>query len=359
MQMSKITIKTIAQKANVSVGTVDRALNNRGRIKEETCRRIQQIAEELGYRPNKAASALARHHSLRIAAITPKNPGFFYCYIRDGFDDAILDVRDYGVHVESFLCNSLRFEDQVGILENLDVSRYDGVVLNAGSDDLTPYINRIVDAGVPVVTFNSDAVSSKRLFFVGEDPNKSGHLAGDMMGRLLHNGGRVAILSSFFHPGAAIDRINGFCDALRQYPNIDIVGQWQYRDDEDTAYEFCRQLLAQYPDIDGIFSNSATGSVATGRYMEEFYSQKNKRPLLIGYDVSDAVERYLKRGLFDMVIDQQPRRQSYYAIIFLFKYLTEQWTPDTSNLEICVNMVMRYNAEDHAMKRIVKNNLLL
>lgn len=357
--MSKITIKTIAQKAGVSVGTVDRALNNRGRIKEETCQKVQKIAKELGYRPNKMASALARNHSLCIAAITSENPKFFYSYIRDGFNDAILDAQDYGINVETILCKSLNFKDQVSILENLDVRKYDGVVLNAGSDELTPYINHIVEVGVPVVTFNSDAVSSKRLFFVGENPNKSGQLAGDMMGRLLHNGGQVAIFSSFFHPGMAMDRINGFRDALNQYSGIEIVGQWQYFDDEDTAYEVCKNVLKQYPNIDGIFSNSAIGSVATGRFMEDYYTETRKRPILIGYDVSSVVEYYLKHGLFDMVIDQQPRRQSYYATTFLFKYLTEQWTPDTTNLEICVNMVMRYNAEDHAMNRIVKNNLLL
>lgn len=358
--MNKITIKTIAQKANVSVGTVDRALNNRGRIKEETRRSIQKIAEELGYRPNKAASALARHHRLRIAAITPQNPDFFYRDIREGFNDAIMDVQDYGVQIDPILCNSLRFEDQAGVLENLNAREYDGVAINAGSDQLTPYINRIVEAGVPVVTFNSDAASSKRLFFVGENSNKSGHMAGDLMGRLLPSGGQVVILNSFFHPGAATERVSGFCDALREYPGIEIIGQWQYGDDETTAYDICKSILKEYPNIDGIFSNSATGSVATGRFMAEFApSFGKKRPILIGYDVSDDVERYLKSGLFDMAIDQQPRRQSYYAIIYLFKHLTEQWLPDASNLEICVNMVMRYNAEDHAMHRIVKNNLLL
>ena len=54
-----VTIKEIAQMAGVSRGTVDRVLNNRGRVSEENARRIREIARSLGYQPNKAGIALA------------------------------------------------------------------------------------------------------------------------------------------------------------------------------------------------------------------------------------------------------------------------------------------------------------
>lgn len=357
--MSRITVKTIADRAGVSVGTVDRALNNRGRISEATRQRIIEIAEEMGYRPNKAASALGRQRELRIGVITPENPSFFYRYIRDGINDAIADTQDYGIKVENLLCRSLKVEDQIPILRNLNLNQYDGIVLNAGGDGLAPYIDRIVEKGVPVVTFNSDAQNSKRLFFVGEDSFKSGRMAGDMMGRLLSGKGKVVIFTSFFHPGAAMNRVNGFLDALKAYPEIEVVGQYQYEDDENIAYEVCSGILENYPMIDGLFSNSATGSVATGRYVAKNHDKMAKRPVLIGYDVSDTVEQYLTEGWFDMAIDQEPRRQSYCAITLLYKYLTEHWMPSEKVLEIRVNMVMRYNASDHTMKKIIKNNMLL
>lgn len=354
--MARVTVQTIAKEANVSVGTVDRALNNRGRINEETCKRILEIADRLGYHPNKIASALGRQRKMRIAAITPCNPFFFYRHIRDGMEDALKEMLDYGVTVDQILCESLAVDDQKKVLESLDCSLYDGIVLNAGGDGLTPYINSIVEAGTPVATFNSDAQNSKRIFFVGEDASRSGRMAGDMMGRLLGGKGKIAIMTSFFHPGAAMDRVNGFIEALKRYPDITIVADSEYSDDEEKAYHVVEDIISRYPDLDGIFSNSATGSAASGKYV--FDHPEQKRPVLIGYDVTESVEEYLQQGIFDMVIDQEPRRQSYHAIMLMYKHLTEKWLPEEQKLEIRVNMVMRHNADQHSMRQVLNHNII-
>jgi LacI family transcriptional regulator len=49
---SKIRIKDIAEKAGVSIGTVDRVLHNRGDVRSETREKILQIVKEMGYTPN-------------------------------------------------------------------------------------------------------------------------------------------------------------------------------------------------------------------------------------------------------------------------------------------------------------------
>lgn len=355
--MPRVTVQTIAQEANVSVGTVDRALNNRGRINEETRRRILEIADRLGYHPNRIASALGRQRKLRIAAITPCNPYFFYRHIRDGMEDAVRETLDFGVKVDQIVCDSLSEADQIKVLAKLDYTQYDGIVINAGGDGLNEYIDRIVDAGVPVVTFNSDAKHSKRLFFVGENACQSGHMAGDMMGRLLGGHGRVAVLTSFFHPGAATDRRDGFLDALKCYPGISVVGDYEYKDSVEKAYDVVREVMEQYPDLDGVFSNSATGSVASGRYVAE--SKPKKKPVLIGYDVTEPVEQYLRDGIFDMAIDQEPRRQSYNAITLLYKHLTEKWMPSEREIGVRVHMVMRYNAAEHSMANVLKEDIII
>ena len=354
--MGKVTIQTIAQKVGVSVGTVDRALNNRGRIKEETRCRILEMADQLGYQPNKLASALGRQHKFRIAVITPRHPEFFHQHIFRGLEAAIREVTDFGVTVDIISCESLKVEDELPVLKALDRSKYDGIVLNAGGDALSACIDDFVESGTPVVTFNSDAADSRRAFFVGENPEKSGRMAGYMMGRLMNGHGTVAVMTSFFHPGAAMNRRKGFLDALVEFPGISVVGNYAYDDYDEKAYSVVSEVMARYPDIGGIFSNSATGSEACARYA--LAHRGEYRPVLIGYDVSRVVEQCLAEGLFDMAIDQQADRQCYHAVMLMYRHLAERWTPATPQLEIQVNMVMRYNAQEHALERVRSESII-
>ena len=61
-----VTIQQIAEKANVSRGTVDRALNNRGRINPEVAERILQIAEEMGYVPRGKKKTIDKKANIKI-----------------------------------------------------------------------------------------------------------------------------------------------------------------------------------------------------------------------------------------------------------------------------------------------------
>ena len=67
-----VTVKQIAELANVSRGTVDRVLNNRSGVSEATRQKVLKIAKELHYEPNFLAKALvSKKESLKIGIITP------------------------------------------------------------------------------------------------------------------------------------------------------------------------------------------------------------------------------------------------------------------------------------------------
>ena len=64
-----VTINDVAEAAGVGKGTVDRVLHNRGRVSEETRKRVLKCIEELGYKPNTAARMLAKRRIYKIAVI--------------------------------------------------------------------------------------------------------------------------------------------------------------------------------------------------------------------------------------------------------------------------------------------------
>ena len=67
----KVTIRDIAKKANVSVATVSRCINNKGYVHEETKKLIESVVNEMGYAPNQLARLLLKRQSGIIGVIIP------------------------------------------------------------------------------------------------------------------------------------------------------------------------------------------------------------------------------------------------------------------------------------------------
>lgn len=356
--MEKVTITTIARECGVSIGTVDRALNGRGRINPETQKRVLEAAERLGYRRNRLASALGKQRKYKIAVLSPRSPGFFFSYVEDGICEAQKDMLDYGVTVDQFHTDFLDYEEQVEALEAIDKSKYDGLVLTVSSEKLAEKLDLFVEAGIPVVTFNSDAHTSRRLFFVGEDAYKSGRMCGSLMGRMLGGRGRVATYVSYLTPGSPLDRLRGFLDVLkREYPGVEVLEPREYYEREATVGALVEETIGRFGPLDGVFANTASGTVGMGRYFAK--PRGTHKPLLIGYDVTPEVEGYLKDDICDLIVDQNPQKQSYYGVTLLCRHLMENWKPEVDQLEIRVKLVMRENVDDYSPDNNRDQHILL
>ena len=94
----QVTIKDIAKEANVSRGTVDRALNERGGVNPDVAARIKSIASEMGYKPNTIAKALAtRSNPVRIGAVINSIGNPFFDKVLEGMNSAYESLSDYGI----------------------------------------------------------------------------------------------------------------------------------------------------------------------------------------------------------------------------------------------------------------------
>jgi LacI family transcriptional regulator len=96
---SRVTIHDLAKAAGVSVSTVSKALNDNGRMADETRARIKRIAAEIGFRPNALARGLLSNRSFTIGLLTNDTYGRFTLPVMAGISEALVD---HGVSV--FLC---------------------------------------------------------------------------------------------------------------------------------------------------------------------------------------------------------------------------------------------------------------
>jgi len=138
---------------------------------------------------------------------------------------------------------------QKEILESFITQRVDGIAISAlNGDFLTDTINRAVDAGIPVVTWDSDAPKSKRAAFYGVDDLASGRILGDEAAKLLGGSGKVAVITSVGATNLE-RRLAGVREALAKYPGIQVVEVYDIKEDVVHCAEIIAAGTNRYPDL--------------------------------------------------------------------------------------------------------------
>lgn len=140
------TIRDVASAAGVSIGTVSKALNNSGSLKQETRARIIATANALGFRPNDLAQALHRGQSFTVGLVSNDSFGRFTMPIMEGLENVLAEER-----IAVFMCNATDDPDRERQhLEQLLSKRVDGIVFTARRADRRPSVG--VELGsVPTV----------------------------------------------------------------------------------------------------------------------------------------------------------------------------------------------------------------
>ena len=247
----RVTIKTIAEIANVSIGTVDRALNGRGRINLETKERILNIAKLMNYTPNRTAQALKRQRQIRIGIVMADTPVQFCDHLRHGAEDALEELDDYGSIGDFLFSHSLSAQDQLEVVSGIDLEKYDAFLVNAGSEEIGTWINRVTDEGKTVATFNSDMPNSRRLFHVGENPYRAGMLIGGYISQCLDRDDPVVAVLMGFAGNASHDlRCRGCIDTIASLrPRVRFFRETYY--DNETVVEEKLRYQFRYPSFYG------------------------------------------------------------------------------------------------------------
>jgi ribose transport system substrate-binding protein len=143
---------------------------------------------------------------------------------------------------------------QKEILESFITQRVDGIAISCTNGDfLTPTINKAVEAGIPVITWDADAPKSKRLAFYGVDDFKAGQILAAEAIKLLSGKGRIAMITSL---GAynLQRRLDGVKDGLKAAPGITVLETFDIKEDTVRAGEIIASATNRYGDLDGWIS---------------------------------------------------------------------------------------------------------
>lgn len=340
-----VTIKDIAKAANVSRGTVDRALNDRGGVNPEVAAQIKAIAADLGYKPNTIAKALATHAKpIRLGVVINSLGNPFFDKVLDGIRNAQENLRDFGIGIEIRKMRGYDPQRQLYELKMLRDSGVDGVVVTPVSDEkVREELNGMIREGIQIVCCNMDIDDVNYQAYVGCDYYCSGQTAGEIIGKTVHGEKNLAIITSshalYYHEL----RVMGCESVLEQYPNVHICDYIEAGDDEDISYHEVRRLLRQDKKIDILYF--VTGGTTGGLQAIHELNQED-RLKVYAFDQIPAVIEDLKSGLVVATIDQQPFVQGTTSIRTVFDAVLSKQAPTKRRIITELNIKNRYNISD-------------
>ncbi len=148
---------------------------------------------------------------------------------------------------------------------------------------ISPAIDRAYDKGIPVIVFERKTNTKKYTAYMGADNYEMGHLMGEYIATRLHERGRIIEVMGLKGSSPAIERHNGFREAIAQHPGIQVVATLQGDWTEPTAYNTVKQWLDKNKGekIDLVFGMNDRTAMGARKAFEEAGSVM---PLFCGID---------------------------------------------------------------------------
>lgn len=177
---------------------------------------------------------------------------------------------------------------------------------------LQPAIDSAVSAGIPVITMDSDAAGSARLYFIGTNNLEAGRLGGHRVIEKLGGAGNVVFFTISGQPNME-DRLKGFKDVLDTRPNIHVVDVVDIKSDARAAFDKTQQLLA----LTGPKKINAFVCLesASGKMVSDAIKRANVTDrLLVAWDVNQDTLDGIKSGTIDATIAQKPFTMGYIGL---------------------------------------------
>lgn len=336
-----VTIQQIAERAGVSRGTVDRALNNRGRINREVAAKIRQIADEMGYVSKERKRRT--QGKIKIGVVTQLAKSSFMLEINRGIHQAKTELEDRGIEILIKEGISVNEEEQICAIEELTEQGIHGLaVMPVDSEGIRTRLNDLIGKEqIPVVTFNSDIVGTKRSCFVGMDNRKSGRTAAGLMGMLTRGSGKILVITGFFSNNVNSTRVDGFIEELKKtYPELELVGVHGSFDDTKEVERIIVNTMLNVPEVNGLLVVSG-GQWGIKSAFEQL--KLDRRPYTIIYDLTPKNRVLLENGIVDFLIDQNGYVQGYEPLFILADILQKKRMPEREYKYTDINIKTKYN----------------
>lgn len=260
-----------------------------------------------------------------VDMIVKLDRGDYWNTIRMGAEAA---AKEYNINL-NYLApdNENDYREQISLMEESIARRPDVIVL-AASDyealgqvtDQTSYYN------IPVISMDSEVASTKVKSYVGTNNYEAGQKAAERLVKLTGENSQIGIVNFVNGARNADQREEGFLDYVARYPSIQVMDIEYCGSDEQLAYKLTKQMLIDYPNLDGIASLSAESSIGAGKAVTDLgYAGMVK---LITFDNPPEMLELLQEGTVQAMVVQNPFNNGYMAIVAAVQAVRGEYIDD-------------------------------
>jgi ribose transport system substrate-binding protein len=285
-----------------------------------------------------AGGALADGESIAVFTKNQTNP--FFQAVRVGADAAAKQLNAKVVHYIPTKPDSI--PEQLSQVEDVIVKKPDAIVFTpVDYKAMVPSVEKINQAGIPVVNITDRSAGGKFVAFVGADDYSLGLETARFLVKALGGKGNLVVLEGVKGALTNIDRVRGFNDAISEAPGMKLLASQPANYQRLQALQVMENLLQSYPSIDGVLA--ANDAMATGAI--EALDGAARKSLVTGINGTQEAIDAIKSGKLLATGDYNAFQQGCLGVMIAIRNLRK--LPIKTEILLKPSVVNKENFKDY------------
>jgi LacI family transcriptional regulator len=323
MDIEKIRIKDIAERAGVSTGTVDRVLHNRSNVSQKSLAKVNKALEEMDYKPNVYASALAYNKSYKFFSLIPKHESEAYWEeVEEGAQTACERYRDFRISNKVLYYNRFSPETFAKTMNDVLKQEPDGIIIVPSKIETTQrYADILHDRNIPFILLDSYMPDLKPLSFYGQDSFASGYFAARILMIMAPREKEIMLMKQMRNGNVASkqqeNRETGFRHYMHDhFPAVKIHEVNLSLDEKREKYDsILEKFFNEHPHLHHCITFNSKAHL-----VGEYLLRSNRRNIqIMGYDMVPKNAECVRQGSISCLIAQHAYMQGYACVEALFR----------------------------------------
>ena len=279
----------------------------------------------------------------KIAVFTKNKTNPFFQAVRLGADNAAKQMNATVLHYVPTKPDSI--PEQMSQIEDVVVKKPDAIVFTpVDYKAMTPGVAKINNANIPVVNITDRSEKGNFVTFIGAKDYQLGLQTGRYLLKALGGKGNIVILEGVRGVITNADRMRGFHDALKEFPNAKLLASQPGNYQRLQALQVMENLMQSYSQIDGVMA--ANDAMAVGAI--EALEGAKRTALVIGINGTKEAVDAIKAGKLLATGDYHAYDQGCLSVMAALRYLHKQQVPKEILLPVSVIDRSNYHPYDIA-----------